>query len=59
MRSQTFAALVSKSEFLKRGPRPSWGPRKCSLGTTCRGWADAKPRYFYWWAGATSVESLL
>ena len=27
MRSQTFVTLVSKSAFLKRGPRPPWGPR--------------------------------
>jgi len=32
-----FAALVSKSEFFKRGPRPPWGLRNCSLGSTCRG----------------------
>ena len=54
-RSQTFATLVSKSESLKRGPRAPWGLRNCSLGATCRGragpQAEAKTRYFYWWAG--------
>ena len=52
-----------KSEFPKRGPRPSWGPRNCSLGPRAEAEqgprADAKTRYFYWWAGTTSVESIL
>jgi len=36
-----FSALVSKSDFLKRSPRPSWELRNYSLGATCRSRAGA------------------
>ena len=58
MRSQTFAALVSKSGFLQRGPRTPlgateavlWGPRaEAEQGPQPK--EEAKTRYFYWWAG--------
>ena len=54
-RSETFAAPVSKSEFLKRVLRPPWGPRNCFLRPRAEAeqgpQVEAKTRYFYWWAG--------
>ena len=54
MRSQTFAALVSKSGFLKWGPRPPLGGQGAVLwGLRAEGEqglraeAEAKTRYCY------------
>ena len=57
-RAQTVATLVSKSGFLKRGPRPPLGPRKLfSVGHEQR--QRPKLGIFIDEQGATSVESLL
>jgi len=66
MRSQTFAALVSKSGFLKWGPRPPLGAKELFYGgyvqRASRGYEQRRrPKLgiVIDEQGATSVESLL